>query len=317
MIEHLKIEKFALVSSDEAISNVSIFTEPNAVEKELLTKKLDFDSHALNSALDPDEVPRAEFDSETLYLIWKKPKRANADEILHFGVTSMGFYLTKDNLLIISDTPLYRQKDAKPYCKIMSVFDAMLDFIYSTIRHYLEHLKIIKLISKELQGKINSSMDNEHLIQMFGLTESLTYYLDAINANNMVLTKIRNHATKIGIPQESIDFLDDLIIDSAQCYKEAEIHSTILSGLMDARGSLVNNNMSTLIKNLTFINIIFLPLNLIASIGGMSEFSVMTHKIPIWLSYSLFIIGMVLIAWLTSLFVKRLNLGGIYKKDKK
>ncbi len=31
---------------------------------------------------------------------------------------------------------------------------------------------------------------------------------------------------------------------------------------MDARGNLVNNNMNTLLKNLTLINVVFLPLNL-------------------------------------------------------
>ncbi len=309
MVEYLKIEKFTLVPCDELAPDISIYTEPDVIEKEILVKKLDFDNHALNSSLDPDEVSRVEFEDESLFLIWKKPKRVTVDDILHFGVSSQGFYLTKQHLLVITDTPLYRQKDSKPYCKISSPFDAMLDFLYATICHYYEHLRTIRQISKDLQSKINSSMGNEHLIQMFGLSESLTYYLDAINANNMVLNKIRNHAVKIAISQDGIDFLDDLIIDSAQCYKEAEIYSTIISGLLDALGTLVNNNMSKLIKNLTVVNIIFLPLNLIAGIGGMSEYSVMTHKIPLWLSYCSFFIGMILIAWITLIFIRKYNLG--------
>ncbi len=75
---------------------------------------------------------------------------------------------------------------------------------------------------------------------------------------------------------------------------------------MDARGTIVNNNMNVLLKNLTLINIIFLPLNLIASIGGMSEFSVMTQGIDWRISYSLFTLGMLFFGWLTWLLVIRI-----------
>ena len=70
--------------------------------------------------------------------------------------------------------------------------------------------------------------------------------------------------------------------------RQADIYSSVLSGLMDARGTIVNNNMNVLLKNLTLINIVFLPLNLIASIGGMSEWSMMTQGLDWRISYSLF-----------------------------
>jgi magnesium transporter len=43
--------------------------------------------------------------------------------------------------------------------------------------------------------------------------------------------------------------------------------------------------------------VIFLPLNLIASIGGMSEFTMMTGGIDWRLSYSLVVVGMVVAGW--------------------
>jgi magnesium transporter len=79
---------------------------------------------------------------------------------------------------------------------------------------------------------------------------------------------------------------------------------------MDARGNLVNNNMNTLLKNLTLINVVFLPLNLIASIGGMSEFSMMTQGIDWRISYALLGVVMLLIGWLTAIVLKRANFGG-------
>jgi magnesium transporter len=74
---------------------------------------------------------------------------------------------------------------------------------------------------------------------------------------------------------------------------------------MDARGSIVNNNMNVLLKNLTLINIVFLPLNLIAGIGGMSEWSMMTEHRDWRVSYSLFVVGMVVFGWGTWWIMKR------------
>lgn len=68
---------------------------------------------------------------------------------------------------------------------------------------------------------------------------------------------------------------------------------------MDARGTIVNNNMNVLLKNLTLINVIFLPLNLIAGVLGMSEFSMMTSGLDWRLSYALFVAAMALLSWIT------------------
>jgi magnesium transporter len=47
--------------------------------------------------------------------------------------------------------------------------------------------------------------------------------------------------------------------------------------------------MNRALRKLTLINVVFLPLNLIASIGGMSEFSMMTSGVPWWMSFPVLI----------------------------
>ncbi|HEX9005774.1 MAG TPA: CorA family divalent cation transporter, partial [Bacteroidota bacterium] len=166
-------------------------------------------------------------------------------------------------------------------------------------------LKVIRMIARELQAKINRSMENKHLIQMFNLSESLVYYLNAINGNGVVLTRLRSYAEKAGFPPAILESIDDLMIENNQCFKQAEIYSTVLSGLMDARGTLVNNNMNVLLKNLTIINVVFMPLNLVASIGGMSEFSMMTQGFDWRISYGLFAVAMVVIGWFTARLLRK------------
>ena len=56
---------------------------------------------------------------------------------------------------------------------------------------------------------------------------------------------------------------------------------------------------SMIVKRLTIISVVFMPVNIIAGIGGMSEFSMMTDGIPWPLAYSCFILMMISIGVLT------------------
>ncbi|WP_300338175.1 CorA family divalent cation transporter [Accumulibacter sp.] len=65
--------------------------------------------------------------------------------------------------------------------------------------------------------------------------------------------------------------------------------------LMDATDSAININQNKDIKRLTVLSVIFMPINVLAGMGGMSEFSMMTEGIPWQLAYSAFVVGMVLV----------------------
>lgn len=312
MLTYYTIVNNSLVESQSDDSPVLVYVNPDTAERESLFTKFDIDDHSLSSALDPDEVSRVEFSPDFISLIWKRPTNYSGKDNFYFNVASVGMFLLKDRLVVVlpDDIPL-TEPGGRHAPQIHTVFDVMLAFLYYTTRHYLEHLKVIKMVSRELQQRINTSMENKHLIQMFNLSESLIYYLNAINANGVALVKLNNHAQKAGYPTEAIELLDDIIIENNQCYKQAEIYSTVYSGLMDARGSLVNNNVNVLLRKLTMINVVFLPLNLIAGIGGMSEFSMMTQGIDWKIAYSFFLISMVLIGVLTGVILGKLNFGGV------
>lgn len=68
---------------------------------------------------------------------------------------------------------------------------------------------------------------------------------------------------------------------------------------MDATVGFININQNKDIKRLTIISVIFMPLNLLAGVGGMSEYSMMTQGLPWEASYAIFTIGLVIVGWLT------------------
>jgi magnesium transporter len=74
--------------------------------------------------------------------------------------------------------------------------------------------------------------------------------------------------------------------------------------LMDATVGFININQNRVIYRLTVLSVIFMPLNVIAGIGGMSEFSMMTKDIPWPVSYGIFTLGMLLVAWITFVILR-------------
>jgi magnesium transporter len=74
--------------------------------------------------------------------------------------------------------------------------------------------------------------------------------------------------------------------------------------LMDATVGFININQNRVIYRLTVLSVIFMPLNVIAGIGGMSEFSMMTKNIPWQVSYAIFTIGLLIVAWVTFFILK-------------
>lgn len=254
---------------EDARFPVLVFIDPSSEEKRYLIDELKIDEHTLNSALDPDELARLEFEPEHCALIFKRPKNYSAEDQFLFRTSSCGLFLFKERLIVVlnEDIPLF---EGKQFNRVNSLNDLMLRLIYRAVYHFLEHLKIINMISDELEQKINISMENKYLINMFTLEKSLVYYYNAINSNGMLIEKMRLNANKIGFSPDEMELLDDLIIENNQCLKQAEIYSNVLASLMDARVSIVSNNLNILIKTLTIITLLVMVPTFVVSAFSMN-----------------------------------------------
>lgn len=259
--------KLAETQEEEAL--LFIFINPDEGEKKHLIDDLKLDEHTLGSALDPDELARLEFEPKHIAIIFKRPEPySHKDEFL-FKIASTGAYLFKDRLVIVisEDVPLL---DGIQQIKMATPGYLLLRLIYRSIYHFLGHVKVISAISDELQDKINRAMENRYLINLFSLQKSLVYYLNFINSNGVVLEKLKLNANKIGFSTEELELLDDTLIENNQCYRQAEIYSNILASLMDARASIVSNNLNVLMKTLTLITIMIMVPTFVVSAFSMN-----------------------------------------------
>ncbi len=269
MLTQLYIKDGRLTETGEGEAPVWVYTAPDEAERKYLVEQIKLDEHTLNSAVDPDELSRLEFEPEHAALIFKRPKRYTAEDNFLFRVVSTGVFLFKDRVIIVraDEAPLF---EGKPFIRIQSVQDVMLKLIYRAISHFVEHLRGINMISTELEQQINIATENKYLLNLFTLEKSLVYYLSAINSNGMLVEKLRNAAPKLGFSPESVEFLDDILIENTQCRGQTEIYSQVLSSLMDARASIISNNLNLRIKALTIMTIAIMLPTLIVSIFSMN-----------------------------------------------
>jgi len=101
-------------------------------------------------------------------------------------------------------------------------------------------------------------------------------------------------------------------------FELTETSREIVTSLMQVYLTILNNQMAytanqtnTTVRRLTFITTIFMPLTLLAGIGGMSEWSMMTGPENWRVSYPLFLLAMVIIGIVNYYILKRLG-----KKDR-
>jgi magnesium transporter len=284
MLRTLQIVDNKLVESNGYNAQIFVYVSPDEAERRYLVENMKIDEHTLNSSLDPDEPSRLEFEPEHLAMIFKRPKHyAPHDEFL-FKVLSVGVFIFNDRIIIVlaDDVPLF---DGKIFNKVNSLPELALKLIFRATMHFIEHLRGINRISNELEQQVNVSLENKYLLNMFTLEKSLVYYLNAIHSNAVLISKLKTYSVKIGFTQENLEFLDDMSIENTQCLAQTEIFSQVLSSMMDARASIISNNLNIRIKALTILTIVIMIPTLVVSVFSMNVVIPLKHDSPIsfWL----------------------------------
>jgi magnesium transporter len=299
MLKTYKIHEGKFCDGEGDTCNILMYTNPDDAEKKHLINDLKLDEHTLNSCLDPDELARLEFEPEHTAMIVKRPKNYSAADQFLFKVESMGLFLFSDKLVIVGHEDLL-PLEGRHFQKISSLQDLTLKIVYRITLHYLEHLKVINMIADDLETKVVKAMENRHLLNLFTLEKGMVFYHNAIHSNGVVIEKLKSNAQRLGFNVENVEYVDDLVIENNQCLKQAEIFSNIFASLMDARASVVSNNLNVLMKTLNLIMIAIMVPTLVVSMFSMNvKIPLSGTQIAFWVIIGLAAVssGLVALLW--------------------
>ncbi len=290
-----------LLPCDLTEAQVIVYNAPTIDDEADLLELHNIDYHTLQSSLDPDELSRLEFESDHAAIIFKRPKSFCADDNFLLKLTSTGVFVYEDYLVVVmpDDAPLFEGR--VPF-RVHSIQDVILRLLYQSIYHFEGHLRAINMLSDSLERRINTSMENRYLLNMFALEKSLVYILNSISSNGALFDKMKLSAEKLGLDHDQTGILEDLIIENNQCLRRSEIYAQVIAGLMDARASIVSNNLNILIKKFTIWTIAIMLANLVVGIFSMNvalPIPTETEWWPFFVINSLAIASAAVVFWLS------------------
>lgn len=298
MIKRYSIENGEIKDTQKALPDIFVVINANEDEKRWFASNYQVDEHTFNSAFDPEEPARVEYEPEHIAVIFKRAKTHTPGDNFHFKISSCGLFLFRQCLIITltEDVRIFKGKHFK--C-VKNVKDLFLKVLYGNITHFNDHLKTINMVAEELEDNLMHSTGNDDLVHTFALEKSLVYYLNAISANGSVLEKLKANPSRTGFDQSDIEAIDDILIDNQQCYKQAEITSNVFASLSGTRASIVSNNLNIHMKNLNMLVIALAIPSFFAGVGGMSELTVITGIEDTRVAYGAFFLVMLLIVAIT------------------
>ena len=245
-----RLEEGRLLPCEPNQAQIIAYTSPTIDDEAELQEHYNIDYHTLQSSLDPDELSRLEIEPDHAAIIFKRPKSFCAGDNFLMKLTSTGVFVYDNYLVIVmaDDSPIFEGRVPFP---VKSIHDVILRLLYQATMHFEGHLKAINMLADSLERRINTSLENKYLLNMFALEKSLVYILNSISSNGALLERMKALSEKLGFDSDQAGILDDLIIENQQCYRRAEIHTQVLGNLMGTRASIVGHNLNQLIKKFT------------------------------------------------------------------
>jgi magnesium transporter len=241
--------------------------QPSQNEIDKLINDFNLPTDSIQDILDADEMPRLEVD-ETYTLIIMRIPIENPQNGIPYYTIPLGIFITNNGLTITicnQDSEILNLKNVNnttdPYTFILRLF-------IRSATVFLKYLKQITQQTNQIEKELEESIKNSELKKLLKMEKCLVYFITAIKGNEIVLHRLKSSKRITGEFNE--DLYEDAIIENKQAIEMADIHSNILSGMMDAFASVISNNLNVIMKKLTLISIILMIPTLIASIFGMN-----------------------------------------------
>jgi magnesium transporter len=106
-------------------------------------------------------------------------------------------------------------------------------------------------------------------LKLLTYQKSLVYFSTSLKADNILISRL-DHARQLNLTEDDSDVLDDAQVEYQQALETATIHANILNGTLDTFASLINNNLSNVMKHMTAATIVLAVPTVIFSAYGMN-----------------------------------------------
>ena len=247
-------------------------TCPTDDDQRELEEKYNIPDYFLSDISDTDERARYEYDDGWMLIILRIPYVKEVRSRTPYTTVPLGIIHKRDvtitvcfyetNMMI--DFVSFQQKRATGFTDYV---DMIFRLFLSSSVWYLKRLKQISALVEKAKLNLDHNVNNESLIGLSRLQDSLTYFQTSIRGNENLLAKLK---FKLQVDELDADLIEDVNIEMSQARETTNIYSHILESTMDTYQSIINNNMNTVMRTLTSVTIMLMVPTLITSAFGMN-----------------------------------------------
>ena len=247
-------------------------TCPTEDDQRMLEEKFNIPDYFLSDISDTDERARYEYDDGWMLIILRIPYVKEIRSRTPYTTIPLGIIHKRDVTITVCyyetnkmiDFVSYQQKRGEGF---IDYVDLIFRLFLSSAVWYLKRLKQINTLIEKAKHNLDHGVNNESLIGLSRLQDSLTYFNTSIRGNENLLQKLK---FKLQVDELDADLIEDVNIEMSQAKETTGIYSDILESTMDTYSSIINNNMNTVMRTLTSVSIIMMFPTLIASLFGMN-----------------------------------------------
>jgi magnesium transporter len=273
---------------------------------------------SVEDCFDDKQVPKIEHFTNNTFIIFNSFSYAKNE----LYIDEINLFIGRNFLVTVSG---HNAEGRKPLNNIEEIIEngntkakSGPDYLMHIVMDWLvdEKYKAFDDMEDELEKAEESLLENVEKFQPMQLIH--------MRKNLMMLRKTLYHEREIlvkicrldcpYISEKAIIHYRDIYDHLAKFFELTETYREIETSLMELYTSLLNNLMTKAandtnlsVRRLTLIATIFMPLTLLASIGGMSEWSMMTGPDNWKVTYPLFLLGMVIIGVVNYHFIRKLE----------
>ena len=247
-------------------------TCPTEQDQQELQERFQIPDYFLSDIADTDERARYEYDDGWMLIILRIPYVKEIRSRTPYTTVPLGIIHKRDvtitvcyyetNMMI--DFVSFQQKRGEGFTDYV---DMIFRLFLSSAVWYLKRLKQINSLIEKAKRNLDHGVNNESLIGLSRLQDSLTYFITSIRGNENLLSKLK---FKLQVDELDADLIEDVNIEMTQARETTNIYSDILESTMDTYSSIINNNMNTTMRTLTSISIVMMLPTLISSFFGMN-----------------------------------------------
>jgi len=282
------------------------FFNPSIQELHSLVDTMNVHPLSVEDCLDSSQVPKIEHFPDNTFTIFNafsyKEKQLFIDEI--------DIFIGKNFLITVSGI---NSEDRKPLNNIVKIVEnsplLVMEgpaFLMHVVLDYVvdEKLQAFEALEDEIEEAEDDVLNNPASFdpkELMRLRKFLVNLRKSLFHEREILVKICRLDCPF-IVDKAIFHYRDIYDHLAKFFELTETNREIVTSLMELYTSLLNNQMTKIsnktndsVRRLSLIATIFMPLTLLASIGGMSEWSMMTGPENWKIAYPLFLLGIIVI----------------------